>query len=771
MSNTVEYDILVEVLGAVKDLKKLQTQTKKTKEKFDDTKKSGVEFAGQVGAAFTGIKGAADSVIGAVQKVAGAFLDAAVASFELSRSVVDNINDLNDLSARSSISAQNIEALKLAFVSSGQSADSAKTILSQFPRVLTQIQTDGSKASKIMEGLGISIRDKTTGAFRSGNEIFAESIRKIQGIEDQTLKAQTATAIFGRSAGDLLQALGAGEFDEFTDSIERYGTKAGPEASKQAAEFQKRLALLGVLADRSKQAFVENTGALDFFIQALRTAQQGLAGLNTFLQVGQKGIRALAKDVFNFAVRSFVGLGGVVLDLIAGPLLNLIRTVDTLQQKITGVSLFEAAIQEIKDFTVQQYNLTEALDAGLEAFKAEGEIINQSTQATINNTQQNLLAERQIKRLTRALTQKDTANKKDKDSTKEAARAEKERARKLRDMFLQAKAQSEAIRKGRQRAAEIEAQANNDLLSALDKISQREKERLKTLRGITAETGKSTEAAQRAAQERAARERSALSLAQAGAAGGQVASAIGAVSDPGALVSAVGSAFGPVGMAIGEITNALASLGEKSPDEIQQEYEAFFSAVVNGLKTLPQLLIKTLPPLLFEAVFLILRELQALPFNTALALLEGLDSVRKGIVEFFSGKNFFDAIGEAIAMGVKFLFDPIFEAIGSIISFFGGGADSFASGGRFLSAQGGLRFTGRDQGLAMLHSGEMVVPRSGQMSSSVARDVQAQTTGGGVTININSAITERSAIDALVRKIEDRFGSFGQSTSPLFGGQ
>ena len=797
MSNTVEYDILVEVLGAVKDLKKLQTQTKKTKEKFDDTKKSGVEFAGQVGAAFTGIKGAADSVIGAVQKVAGAFLDAAVASFELSRSVVDNINDLNDLSARSSISAQNIEALKLAFVASGQSADSAKTILSQFPRVLTQIQTDGSKASKIMEGLGISIRDKTTGAFRSGNEVFAESIRKIQGIEDQTLKAQTATAIFGRSAGDLLQALGAGEFDEFTDSIERYGTKAGPEASKQAAEFQKRLALLGVLADRSKQAFVENTGALDFFIQALRTAQQGLAGLNTFLQVGQKGIRALAKDVFNFAVRSFVGLGGVVLDLIAGPLLNLIRTVDTLQQKITGVSLFEAAIQEIKDFTVQQYNLTEALDAGLEAFKAEGEIINQSTQATINNTQQNLLAEHQIKRLTRALTQKDTANKKDKDSTKEAARAEKERARKLRDMFLQAKAQSEAIRKGRQRAAEIEAQANNDLLSALDKISQREKERLKTLRGITAETGKSTEVAQRAAQERAARERSALSLAQAGAAGGQVASAIGAVSDPGALVSAVGTALGPVGVGVSQIINALASFGDASQiseeriadamestgknrdaairqilmDDKAEEFEIFFKAIVNGLKTLPQLLIKTLPPLLFEAVFLILRELQALPFNTALALLEGLDSVRKGIVEFFSGKNFFDAIGEAIVMGVKFLFDPIFEAIGSIISFFGGGADSFASGGRFLSAQGGLRFTGQQQGLAMLHSGEMVVPRSGQMSSSVARDVQAQTTGGGVTININSAITERSAIDALVRKIEDRFGSFGQSTSPLFGGQ
>lgn len=87
-----------------------------------------------------------------------------------------------------------------------------------------------------------------------------------------------------------------------------------------------------------------------------------------------------------------------------------------------------------------------------------------------------------------------------------------------------------------------------------------------------------------------------------------------------------------------------------------------------------------------------------------------------------------------------------------------------------MSAQSGLRFTGQQQGLAMLHQGEMVVPRSGQMSSSVARDVEAQTGGGGITININSAITERSAVDALVRKIERRFGGFGQSTSPLFGG-
>ena len=145
MSTTVEYDILIEVLDSIKDLKKLQQQSKKTKGGLDETKKSGLTMAGEIGAAFSGLKAAASTVTNVVQKVAGAFLDAAVASFELSRSVVDNINDLNDLSARSSISAQSIEALKLAFESSGQSADTAKTIVSQFPRALTQIQKEGKQ--------------------------------------------------------------------------------------------------------------------------------------------------------------------------------------------------------------------------------------------------------------------------------------------------------------------------------------------------------------------------------------------------------------------------------------------------------------------------------------------------------------------------------------------------------------------------------------------------------------------------------------------------
>lgn len=792
MSTTVEYDILIEVLDAVKDLKKLQQETKKSKRELDTTKKSGVEFAGQLGAAFTGISTAAGIVVGAVQKVAGAFIDAAVASFELSRSVVDNINDLNDLSARSSVSAQNIEALKLAFVSSGQSADSAKTIISQFPRVLTNLQKSGTQANEVLKALKVDPKN-----LKDGNQAFLESIRAIEGIENQTLKAQAATAIFGRSAGDLLQALAAGEFDEFTDSIERYGTKAGPEASRQAAEFQKRLALLGVVTDRSKQAFIQNTGALDFLIGALRTAQQAVAGLNVFLQNGQRGIRALASDIVTIAVKAFQALADNVISFVAGPFVGLLRAFDTLQEKVTGESLFGNAIERIAAFTIEQYDLNDALKAGTEAFEAEGKIIDQSNAALEQNAVQNKQTAAEVKALTKALLEKDKANKKETDSTKEAARAEKERARKRKEMFLQAKAQSEAIRRGRQRAAEIEAQANSDLLSELDKINQREKERLRTLQGITAETGKSTEAAQRAVQERAARERGAFQQQQDVEAFGNIGKVLSAITSPQGLLDAVGQALGgAVGGAAAGVLGQFAALGDvsgidadrleevmasegKNRDEALKqiliedkaaEFEIFFQAIVRGLQILPALLIQTLPPVIAEGALGLVTEIARLPISFLGAIIEGAVFVVRGIGEFFTnlpedlGKAILGGIGDAFA----FFFDPLIKAFEAVGGLFGG---SFMSGGRFLSAQGGLRFTGREQGLAMLHSGEMVVPRSGQVSSTVARDVQAQTGSGGVTININSAITERSAIDSLVRKIEDRFGSFGQSTSPLFGGQ
>jgi len=123
------------------------------------------------------------------------------------------------------------------------------------------------------------------------------------------------------------------------------------------------------------------------------------------------------------------------------------------------------------------------------------------------------------------------------------------------------------------------------------------------------------------------------------------------------------------------------------------------------------------------------------------------------------------ALAEGIKKGFKASFQEFLDRINilkSIVSKRGGGP-------YIPSARGGIKFTGADEGLAMLHRGEYVVPETGQMPQAVQRTMGMGQ--GGMTININAAVVESNAIDELVRQIERRFQTFGSSTSPLFGGR
>ena len=89
-----------------------------------------------------------------------------------------------------------------------------------------------------------------------------------------------------------------------------------------------------------------------------------------------------------------------------------------------------------------------------------------------------------------------------------------------------------------------------------------------------------------------------------------------------------------------------------------------------------------------------------------------------------------------------------------------------------LSARSGMRVTSGAFGaaqMAMVHPGEIITPQSGSRPQAIDRTLNQMSGGQGVTVVINSAVTEASAIDGLVRKIENRFRTFGSATSPLFG--
>ena len=134
----------------------------------------------------------------------------------------------------------------------------------------------------------------------------------------------------------------------------------------------------------------------------------------------------------------------------------------------------------------------------------------------------------------------------------------------------------------------------------------------------------------------------------------------------------------------------------------------------------------------------------------------GPRKIAEAIADWFRG------IWQSILDGIERMFNFILQPFGS--------DEEKRSGGR-VSARSGISMVGGAFGgstRARLHPGEFVVPQSGMKPQAVERTIDKMAQGGGMNLVINSAVTERSAIDELVRKIENKYRTFGTSRSPLF---
>jgi myosin heavy subunit len=203
----------------------------------------------------------------------------------------------------------------------------------------------------------------------------------------------------------------------------------------------------------------------------------------------------------------------------------------------------------------------------------------------------------------------------------------------------------------------------------------------------------------------------------------------------------------------GQIVSVLQEIGSTTPEEKREEIKAQVDAIRLGISFLPEIFLQLVPLL-------------------AVGILEAFYD---GILLF--GRNLVKIISDSFKAVFNFRDrDPDGNradlGVGSALRrFFDPDQQTFMSGGRFIpKAQGGIRFTGMQDGLAMLHRGEFVVPQSGQRPQQVDRQMSG--VGGGMVVNINSAVVDRNAVDALVREIEIRFNNqFGTSSSSLFGGR
>lgn len=177
-------DVLVLVDKVSAPLKKIQDNTDKLREKMSKL----TSRLKKVGGALTAV-GATVGVVG------GAILRGANQVAEMG----DRIDKMSQKIGMSRKSFQEWDYIM------SQNGGNVETLQMGFKTLVTQIEgvQKGSKDSiKAFSDLGVQVKDNN-GKFRSADEVFNDTIRSLQKIENPTQKMILANRLFGRSAAEL----------------------------------------------------------------------------------------------------------------------------------------------------------------------------------------------------------------------------------------------------------------------------------------------------------------------------------------------------------------------------------------------------------------------------------------------------------------------------------------------------------------------------------------------------------------------------------------
>jgi hypothetical protein len=738
-NNLVEYILSVDSKGAVVGLKAVEDKAKKTGQQLDTTAKKGQSAGDVIKKAFKAIGVAALAGTAAITGAGFAMVKLAKAAKEFTIEAVDMINDLGDIGNRSGIAADTIGALKAAFHASGQEASAVNSVLDIVAKRFGALSRGSKRAVESFEKYGVATRD-LEGNLRSNNAILLDAMHIIQGLEDTSLRSRAAVELFGVGGQQLSQALGAGEFDKFLEFVNEFGAVAGPKAAKSAALVQDSISLAEVAFQGLREEIVLNLGLMQTYQNLLNAQMAFFAGL--------KEVVADQRRLFAEATEAFLKFGEATAGFFAQVLIGAQSASDGTQGLLENIFLIGQAIlkrllspmanflflsREIAEFMGSSYS--KDLDKALKATQDLGKVLSHDT----------------AEGMEAFISFSDGASKSLKlfsEITAGASHTITGADLNLNDFGETAVDVTEQI----DHLAEA-ASVLNGVFSKLGiprslqfgGIKEAEEQVMKLLQGLSDLGASGTFGDIKTKQGNISLDMRAQNLAAGLAA---VAPQIGAAIAITAGLIQLAEKIGSMGDSIEEIKNELT----KSVQERAQVIE-------RGLQALPTILNDVLPQILQTLA-------DAIIFGLAKFGAENINRLITAFRQIFTreGRQERREQRQAGVLGA----DRVAEFVRRIGVLGNIAFEGMRAGGRIPSARSGLNFTGDNAGLALLHKNEFVVPESGQAPQSVKRAMGGM--GGSVNLVINAQVVERNAVDELVRQIERRFRTFGQSTSPLFGG-
>jgi hypothetical protein len=186
------------------------------------------------------------------QNAGMAIAGAGVALLAFGQQVADATNDLVDTSTKTGIAAETLQGLKIAAEGSGLAFEQFIGPLQKLQFFMVEANNQNKNAIDLFDKMGVQIND-TNGNLKDADTVFREMMASLGDMESDLERNSLLMKMFGESGAIFAQSGAVGALDEFVSLGREFGVDVGPEAVKQAADFQRAMADLSTVGTGAMQ--------------------------------------------------------------------------------------------------------------------------------------------------------------------------------------------------------------------------------------------------------------------------------------------------------------------------------------------------------------------------------------------------------------------------------------------------------------------------------------------------------------------------------------
>lgn len=288
---------------------------------IDQTTEKAENSGSKVGSAFSSIAKGAAAVGTAV--VAGA---AAVggAAYKMAKDTAAAADNVDKMSQKIGISREAYQEWDYVMSQNGMSVDKLQTGIKTLTSQMDSAKKGTSSAVEAFDRLGISVTN-SDGSLRSQEEVFEETIKALQNMDNETERARLATQLFGKAGVEMAPLLN--QTAESTEALKDKAHELGM-----------------VMSDETINAGVEFTDTLDTLKRSFGGIANSLGG--TVLPIVQSVLNLII-DKLPAIQELFGRLSPIIQELFDGVLPPLFELVETLLPILMG--LFESLLPVIEN--------------------------------------------------------------------------------------------------------------------------------------------------------------------------------------------------------------------------------------------------------------------------------------------------------------------------------------------------------------------------------------------------------------------------------------